>query len=65
MVIPFQNARLSNEIRIYKRLHAIDIQRKEIESVFIITKYRNIKIININRILIVKMEFITMINYNK
>jgi len=49
MVIPFQNSGLSNKIRIHKKLvHAIDIHRKGMESVFIIAKYRNIEIINLN-----------------
>jgi len=47
-VIPFQNAELSNEIVVYKRLvHAIDIHHKGMESVFIVI-YRNIRVINMN-----------------
>jgi len=39
MVISFQNTKLSNEFRIKERLvHAIDIHRKGMESVFIILK---------------------------
>jgi len=39
MVIPFQNIKLSNEFGIKERLvHAIDIHRKGMESVFIILK---------------------------
>jgi len=39
MTIPFQSTKLSNEFRIQERLlHAIDIHRKGMESVFIISK---------------------------
>jgi len=66
LMIPFQNAKLSNDFRIHKSIvHAIDIHRKGMELVFIITKYCNTELININRILVVKMRFITMLNYNK
>jgi len=48
-MIPFQTTELSDKFVIYKRLlHAIDIHHKEMESVFIIIKYYNIGITNIN-----------------
>jgi len=53
MMIPSQSTKLSNDFRIHKKIvHAIDIHRKGMESVFIITRYRYIEIININLILI-------------
>jgi len=46
--IALQNAELSNEFVIYKKLvHVIDIHHKEMESVFIIAKYHNLEIIDI------------------
>jgi len=46
MMIPFQAAQLSDEFVIYRRL--IYIHHKRMESVFIVVKYHNIGIININ-----------------
>jgi len=41
-MIPFQSAKLSNDFGIQKKfVHAIDIHRKGMESVFIISKYGN------------------------
>jgi uncharacterized protein YjdB len=49
VLIPFQKGELSNEYVIYKKLvHAINIHQKGMESVFIIVKYHNTEIININ-----------------
>jgi hypothetical protein len=50
-VIPFENSGLSVEYRIHKKLiHAVDIHRKGMESVFIIiiAKCRNMEVINVN-----------------
>jgi len=49
VVIRFYNSGLSNEIKIHENLaHAIDMHRKGIKLVFIIAKYCNIEVININ-----------------
>jgi len=49
MVMPFQSSGLSSKFKIHKKLVcAIDIHRKGMESVFIIAKYRNMEVINLN-----------------